>query len=62
MPIVSINGHNKRGWGGVVNCLKKVFRKHWLRMKINNDLQIKESDHPRKKNCYQKKQSVENTI
>jgi len=26
----------------------EVFPKYWLKMKIDNDLQIKESDQPRK--------------
>jgi len=29
-----------------VNCLREIFWKYWLRMKIDIDLQIKESDQP----------------
>ena len=45
--LVRINGLNKRG----VNYLRGIFCKYMLRMKIDIDLQINESDQPRKQNC-----------
>jgi len=48
MPIERINDLNNRG-GELFKGI--VFRKYCLRMNIDIDLQIKESDQPRKHNC-----------
>jgi len=46
LRFLRIKGLNKRG----VNFLRENFHKYWLKMKIDIDLQIKESDQPRKQN------------
>jgi len=54
-----------RGGNTGVELYKKVFHKYWLRMKINDDLYIKETDQPRiffLLKLLSEKQSVENTI
>jgi len=42
MPIVRINGLNKRG----VNCLTKDFRNDWIGMKFYQQSQKKQSRKP----------------